>query len=120
MDHITSRKASRRNPEPVLGPDLDYNLAFWLPFRPSGHVVFVLFPPGFCHHVYLFQIRLTSHTCQLGLFLITSRALIYSNYFGFAILSCVALDYDSRSGKDFGKSLRFFLASGGILLVAYG
>jgi hypothetical protein len=53
------------------------------------------------------------------LFLITFRALIYSNYFGFAVPGCVALDYDFRSSQEFGKSLRFLLASAGILLVAY-
>ncbi len=54
-----------------------------------------------------------------ALFLITSRALIYSNYFGFAVLGYVALDYDFRSSQDFGKSLQFLLATAGILLVAY-
>lgn len=54
-----------------------------------------------------------------ALFLNTSLALIYSNYFGFAVLGCVALDYDFRRSQDFGNSLRFLLASVGIMLVAY-
>jgi hypothetical protein len=53
------------------------------------------------------------------LFLITSRALIYSNYFGFAVLGYVALDYDFRSSQYFGKSLQFLMATARILLVAY-
>jgi hypothetical protein len=62
MDHFTSRKASRRDPKPGLGLGLglgldpDHDLAFWLPFRPPGHVVFFLFPPGFCGYAQLFQI----------------------------------------------------------------
>jgi hypothetical protein len=54
-----------------------------------------------------------------ALLLASCLALIYSNYFGFAVLGCEALDYDFRSSQDFGKSLRFLLASTGILLVAY-
>jgi hypothetical protein len=53
------------------------------------------------------------------LLMMTSLALIYSNYFGFATLGCLALDYVLCSRQDFGKSLRFLLATGGVLLIAY-
>jgi hypothetical protein len=54
-----------------------------------------------------------------ALLLVTSLALIYSNYFGFAVLGCMVLDYVLRSRQYSGKSLRLLLATGGVLLFAY-
>ena len=54
-----------------------------------------------------------------ALLLLTSLALIYSNYFGFAVLGCMTLDYVLRNRRDFGKSLQLLLATGGVLLFAY-
>ena len=54
-----------------------------------------------------------------ALLMLNSLALIYSNYFGFAVLGCLALDYVLCSRQEFGKSLRLLLATGVVLLVAY-
>src|ERR1700674_3062305 len=119
MDHFTSRKASRRDPKPGLGLDPDHDLAFWLPFRPPCHVLFFCFLLVSVVTLSYFIFIARPSLANWALLLASCLALIYSNYFGFAVLGCVALEYDFRSSQDFGKSLRFLLASTGILLVAY-
>jgi hypothetical protein len=53
-------------------------------------------------------------------FLLTiSVALVYSNYFGWALLACLALDYALRNRQDFAKSLLAPLVSGLVLLLVY-
>jgi len=51
--------------------------------------------------------------------LATSLALIYSNYFGWVLLACVALDYFLRNAGDWRNRVRRLLLAGIILIVAY-
>jgi hypothetical protein len=54
----------------------------------------------------------------LGLML-TSLALVYSNYFGWAFLACLAFDYAVRTRGGWTRALRWLIATATILAVAY-
>lgn len=54
----------------------------------------------------------------LWLFL-SSLALVYSNYFGWALLACLALDFALRNARSLATWWRPFLATGALLLFAY-
>jgi hypothetical protein len=52
-------------------------------------------------------------------FLLASLALVYSNYFGWAFLLCLAFDYAIRNRGQFARALSHLLATAAILCVAY-
>jgi hypothetical protein len=54
----------------------------------------------------------------LWLFL-SSLALVYSNYFGWALLGCLALDFALRNGSKLADWWLPFLGMGALLLIAY-
>lgn len=54
-----------------------------------------------------------------ALYLVGSLALIYSNYFGWALLACLAADFVIRNRGHLNRSLRVLLYTGLILLIAY-
>jgi hypothetical protein len=51
--------------------------------------------------------------------LLTSLAFVYSNYFGWVLLVCLALDYVLRDRLDWPNRLRWLLLTGTILFGAY-
>jgi hypothetical protein len=52
-------------------------------------------------------------------FLASSLALVYSNYFGWVVLACLAFDYILRNLKDWRSRVRPLLLTGIILFAAY-
>jgi Dolichyl-phosphate-mannose-protein mannosyltransferase len=52
-------------------------------------------------------------------FLLASLALVYSNYFGWAVLGCLAFDYVLRNHRDPGGLVRPLLLTGLVLLGSY-
>src|ERR1700731_890361 len=63
---------------------------------------------------------LSSQTVKNWVWLLaTSLALVYSNYFGWVLLACLALDYILRNVGDLRIRVRPLLLTGIILLVAY-
>ena len=51
--------------------------------------------------------------------LLSSVALVYSNYFGWALLGCLALDFAIRNARRVATWWMPFLGSGALLLIAY-
>jgi hypothetical protein len=51
--------------------------------------------------------------------LLASLALVYSNYFGWAILSCLALDYAIRNRGEWPAAARRLIVTAVILVAAY-
>lgn len=50
---------------------------------------------------------------------VTCLALVYANYFGFALLGCIATDYVLQTRRNLSRSLPLLLATGIALLIAY-
>ena len=48
-----------------------------------------------------------------------SLALVYANYFGWAFLAMIAIDYSLRNRRDFGRAARWIGATAAVLLIAY-
>jgi hypothetical protein len=67
---------------------------------------------------YLRFLSENSRANWLWLFL-SSLALVYSNYFGWALLACLALDFALRNARKLATWWRPFLATGALLLMAY-
>lgn len=69
----------------------------------------------FCYLQFLSE---NSRANWLWLFF-SSLALVYSNYFGWALLACLALDFALRNARNLSTWWRPFLATGVLLLFAY-